>query len=338
MSQNSSFVISSEEISLHDIQRASSNLSFGLCCINHTLRFPPKVSRGCPKTASIYPNRTMVSKNFTVEKAKQLALANLDDVFKMLEWNERNGIRHYRMSSDMFPHYTNPLVESYTLDFAREKLHDLGKLASHLGHRITAHPGQFVQIGAHSPDVFQKSVSELQMHTDIMNAMNISPEEGILCIHGGGTYGDKENTIRRWIDQFDELPMDIQSRLAIEHCEKCYSLADVCYISEQTGIPVIFDNLHYDCYLHLHPYEKVPPAMDLLPEVVEKWNDRGVTPVMHLAEQRIDSRVGKHSDYISRIPNVFFELVRETDTPLHIEVEAKMKELAILKLKSQYCY
>lgn len=318
----------------------ASNLEFGLCCINQTLRFPlkdkSKKSKNQPPSREIFPNRTMISKNFTVDKAKQLALQNIEDMFDILRWNDQHDIKHYRMSSDIFPHFTNPLVESYSMDFAFPLLSKLGELVGQLGHRITAHPGQYVQIGAKDRDVFEKSVEDLQMHTDIMNAMNIPSADGILCIHGGGVYGDKEGTMRRWVDQFDDLPRDIQDRIAIEHCEKCYSLVDVMELSERTNIPVIFDNLHYDCYSRLHPNETIPDAIDLLPEVVEKWKDRGAIPVMHLSEQRKDSKIGKHSDYITKIPDVFFDVVKQTDTKIHLEVEAKMKELAILQLHAKY--
>jgi UV DNA damage endonuclease len=214
-------------------------------------------------------------------------------MIEMLKWNHFNGIKHYRMSSDMFPHYTDPVTETYTMDFATDVLQEAGRVASELGHRITAHPGEFVQIGAKDPQIFQKSYEELQMHADIMNTMGVSEEEGILCIHGGGMYGDKENTIRRWIDQFDDLPGDIQRRIVIEHCEKCYSLSDVLYIAEETNIPVIFDNLHYECYLKLHPSERIDPPEELLPQVVEGWKSRGVNPVFHLAQQKQSARFFK---------------------------------------------
>ena len=47
----------------------------------------------------------------------------------MIEWNEQNGIKVFRLSSELFPHKTNPLVPSYTFDFAVDLLKQAGKLA-----------------------------------------------------------------------------------------------------------------------------------------------------------------------------------------------------------------
>ena len=308
----------------------------GLCCINNTLRHPDKNIPKKNRPREVFPNRTCTRDRFSVSRAKTLALQNIQDMTEMLYWNHSHQIHHYRISSDMFPHYTDPETELYTMDFALDALEEAGRVARSLNQRITAHPGQFVQIGAKDPQIFQKSYEDLQMHTDIMNAMNIPENEGILCIHGGGVYGDKENTIRRWIDQFDDLPREIQNRLAIEHCEKCYSLQDALTISNATGIPVIFDNLHYDCYAKLHPNETIASPEDLLPEVVERWKSRECSPVFHLAQQKEKERTGAHADFVDEIPSYLFDLARNEDTIIHLEVEAKSKEAAIFRLKEKY--
>ena len=42
----------------------------------------------------------------------------MEDTVKLIEWNEKNGIKVFRLSSQLFPHKTNPSVEDYTYDFA----------------------------------------------------------------------------------------------------------------------------------------------------------------------------------------------------------------------------
>ena len=36
-----------------------------------------------------------------IEELKRRTLENLEDLLKMLEWNEQNGIRVFRLSSEM---------------------------------------------------------------------------------------------------------------------------------------------------------------------------------------------------------------------------------------------
>lgn len=296
-------------------------LQLGLCCINDELR-----------KNKIFCSRTMIRANFTVEKAQQLALKNIADAETLIHWNHKNGINVFRLSSDIFPHFTDSEVESYSMDFADEALKKLGNVAREYGQRITMHPGQFNQIGAISRDVFEKTVKDLSYHAEILDRMGMDLSS-ILCVHGGGVYGDKEKTIRRWIDQFDELPKEVKRRLCIEHCERQYNVKDALYISYQCNIPVIFDTHHDTCYKQLHPEYKPDDISEQLQEVVETW--KYSTPVFHISEQKIGAKIGAHSDFIETIPTYLLDLVKD-GTSIDLEVEAKAKEKAIFSLREKY--
>ena len=77
-------------------------IQLGLCCINTELR-----------KDNIFCSRTMNRKNFTVKKAKEIALQNINDIAKMCKWNYENNIFVLRLSSDMFPHFTDLDVEGW---------------------------------------------------------------------------------------------------------------------------------------------------------------------------------------------------------------------------------
>lgn len=300
-------------------------IRLGLCCINTELR---------PK--GIFCSRTMPRKNFTVERAKDLSIKNINDIIPIVEWNDKNGIQVLRISSDIFPHYTDTETTPYDMSFAIEHLQKAGEICNLMDHRITMHPGQFNQIGTKNREVYEKTVHELGMHCDILDHMNINFRNGIVNIHGGGVYGDKEGTIRRWVEQFDDLPQKIKRRLTIENCEKCYSVEDCLEISRQCNIPVVFDTHHYNCYSILHPNEKQLEPEELIPQVLETWESRRGIPLFHISEQRPDSRVGSHSDYIETIPDYLLNIPILHNQNIDIDIEAKMKEKAILKLYDKY--
>lgn len=304
------------------------HLHLGLCCINTILR---------QSKPAIFTSRSCTRKTFSVAKVTELSLQNVRDLVPMIEWNQQHGIRCFRLSSCMFPHFTDPETESFTIDFAIPDLQKAGALAKSYGHRILMHPGQFNQVGAISPTVFQKTIEELSHHASILEAMGID-HNGVLIVHGGGMYGDKTKTMERWIDNYFRLPECVQKRLVIENCEKCYNLEDVLYISQQVSarggtLPVVFDNHHYICYNKLHPSETVRPITDLIPEVLKTWGDR--RPVMHISEQG-SGRCGHHSDYITEIPEYFLEIPQKYKVSFDLEVEAKAKEQAIFRLYSKY--
>ena len=300
-------------------------IRLGLCCINTELR-----------VKNIFCSRTTTRKNFTVEKAQSLSLQNIRDIIPIVKWNHKNGIEVLRLSSDIFPHFTDTETTTYSMDFAHEELKKSGALCNLLGHRITMHPGQYNQIGALRRAVFEKTVGELEMHCDILDHMGISVRNGIVNIHGGGIYGEKETTIRRWIEQFDDLPSKVKRRISIENCENCYSADDCLEIARECNIPVCFDTHHYDCHTILHPEIVQRPPEELIPEVLETWESRRGTPLFHISEQRPNSRVGAHSDYIDQIPQYLLDIPIKYGINIDIDIEAKMKEKAIIKLYEKY--
>jgi UV DNA damage endonuclease len=104
-----------------------------------------------------------------IEWLKDLGRKNTEDLLKMIEWNENNAstlsflalpgsrilrqnIRFLRISTDLFP-YASHAVHGYSLDYCAPLLARVGELANRLGHRLTAHPGQYTQLGSPNPDV-----------------------------------------------------------------------------------------------------------------------------------------------------------------------------------------
>jgi UV DNA damage endonuclease len=305
-----------------------SRICLGLCCINTELRERKKFP--------VFNSRTCIRKNFTVEKAKELALQNVRDLPEMMTWNYEHNINCFRLSSDMFPHFTDTETEKYTIYFAEEELIWAGGLAKALGQRVLMHPGQYNQVGSPNKKTFEKTIEDLEHHANILDTMDIG-KDGVIIVHGGGTYGDKENTKRRWIEQFDDLPKNVKNRLVIENCERQYSTRDCLDISEECGIPVVFDFHHYDCYNIIYKNRKQEGIMDLMSEVIDTWtNTNRNRIVMHVSEQG-SGRIGHHSDYIEKIPNEIFQILDEYPSiSIDLEVEAKMKEKAIKKIYDKY--
>ena len=301
------------------------SIQLGLCCINNTLR-----------KSGIFCSRTMIRKNFTVEKAKDLALQNIADIEKLCKWNYDHNIFVLRLSSDMFPHFTDTETEPYDLSFAMEALAKAGVAARKYCQRINFHPGQYNQVGAKSKNVFEKTCQDLKMHADILDAMGID-KNGILCIHGGGVYDDKDATVERWVQNFKSLPENVKKRVCIENCERCYSIKDCLYIAETCEIPLIFDSHHYECFNLINPDKKLD-IDDLMERIVETWKRRDMTPLFHISEQREGARIGAHSDFIETIPEYILTVPERYGVDVDIEVEAKMKEEAILHLYELYPY
>jgi UV DNA damage endonuclease len=307
-------------------------LRLGLCCMNTQLR---------GQNPPIFASRTMRLNTYRqrgIKEIKKRAILNLVDLKRLIIWNNKHHISVFRLSSDIFPHMSNPKIESYSFDFALPMLNLIGNLANDYGQRLTFHPGQYNVLASPDEYTVDKTVNELNRHAEILDLMNQGPD-GVIVIHGGGVYGERDKTIQRWIRNFDKLSPSCQKRLVIENCEKSWSVTDCLNISnlifKQYGfyLPVVLDSHHYNCYSLIHPEIKQPEIEILLPDILMTWKARGITPKFHVSEQG-SGKVGHHSDLISKIPEYMLQCRHQTN--LDIMIEAKLKEQAVLKLQAQY--
>ena len=304
------------------------SIQLGLCCINTILRGqkPP-----------VFASRSIILKTFEergFEHLRDKIIQNLKDVLTMMDWNERHGIKVYRLSSEMFPHLSNPLAPNYKIDFAKDLLLEIGNRSRKYNQRLTFHPGQYNVIGTPNPDIFAKTAIDLECHASILDAMELGVDS-VIVIHGGGIYGDKGATKDRWCEQFYHLPVSVQRRLVLENCEKNFSVVDCLEVSDRINVPVVFDTHHFECYKLLHSDEVFESPDIYMHPVLETWWRRGVKPKFHVSEQG-KGRTGHHSDFIQTIPDYLMEIPEKFACDIDIMIEAKMKEQAIIALYKKY--
>ena len=308
-------------------------LRLGLCCQTITLRYAEKEVTGSRSIAL----KTIVKKG--IEEAEKRSLLNIKDLGVMMKWMKEKGISVFRLPSDMIPHGSNrTLSELYPIKgkrynnllFCQKELKDLGKIAKDLGIRCTFHPGQYNQLGTPTREVLRRTFYELDMHCKILDLMEVD-QDGVVVLHGGGTYGDIEKTSERITKVINILPERITRRLVLENDEKCYSSDDLMKICKKTNTPLVFDIHHYVCYEQKYP-GKQKSIDEILPEILETWHNKGIKPKFHISEQDVDKRLGAHSFYIENIQEQLLEIPEKFKTNLDLMIEAKGKDLAIEKI------
>lgn len=303
-------------------------IQLGLCCLNTQLR---------KNKPNVFCSRRVILK--TIEKKGIQALLdkieqNVKDLYTMIQWNEDHGIKVFRVSSEMFPHKSNPKAPNYGWDIFKEGLKRAGDLAKKYNQRITMHPGHFNCVGTPHKKVFESTRNDLLYHAELLEHMGMG-DNSVLVVHGGGVYGDKKKTKQRWCEQFFKLDKVIQKRLVLENCEKNFNIQDCLDISKVTGVPVVFDTHHYQCYNILHPNETLKSPDYYIPLILNTWKKRNIKPKFHVSEQG-SGRCGHHSDFIEKIPTYLLNIPKQYDTHIDIYIEAKKKEQAIFKLYAKY--
>ena len=295
-------------------------MNLGYACINMTLG---------EQKPRITTNRSMIKKTFKekgLEYAGELALQNVRDLFTILQWNNRKGIKLFRVSSDIFPWASEYDIESSPY-YKRilMVLQACGNYAKQNGIRVNAHPGPFNVLVSPRENVVQNTITDLEIHGKIFDMMGLekSPYNN-LNIHCNGVYGDKQSAMDRFCKNFKRLSESVRTRLTVENEDKgtMYSVKDLMYIHERIGIPIVFDYHHHQfCTGDLSEQEALELAMTSWPE--------GITPEVHyseskaLHEENSKLKPQAHSDYIKELPNLYGNVV-------DVMVEAKAKELAIL--------
>ena len=157
-------------------------IQLGLCCLNTVLR---------TQTMPVFCSRKMIMRTIKekgINALKQKIIANVHDLFKMIKWNEQNGIKVLRISSELFPHFSNPKVENYDMDFVDKILKEIGAYARSMNHRLTFHPGQYNVVGTPNEKTFQQTICDLSYHAEVLDRMGMGINS-VMVVHGGGMYG-----------------------------------------------------------------------------------------------------------------------------------------------------
>ena len=217
----------------------------GYPCINNELK----------ELDGTFTNRHIIKKTYEAQKetnevVSRLALLNVKDLVKIVQWNERNGIKFFRISSNMFPWMSDYELKSLNdWPMIEKNLQLVGSLATKYGQRLEFHPGPFNVLASANKFVVKKTIKELDQHAEIFDAMGLEPSHwNQINIHVNTTQGGKEECAKRFIEGFRKLKPNTQARLVVENDDKPsqYSVKDLYdLLYDEIKIPITFDSHHH---------------------------------------------------------------------------------------------
>jgi len=295
-------------------------MNLGYACINMTL------SSQKPKVTT---NRSMIKRTFQergVEYASELALQNVRDLFHIIKWNNENGVKLFRLSSEMFPWASEYEIESMP-HYLRIKtlLEGCGHYAKQNGIRITSHPGPFNVLVSPTERVVENTITDLEIHGKIFDLLGLEKSHyNKINIHCNGVYGDKKSAMDRFCKNFERLSDSVKSRLTVENDDKAsmYSVKDLMYLHERIGIPIVFDYHHHKfCTGDLSEQEALELAISTWPKNIKPIVHYSESKALHEENEKLKPQA--HSDYINKLPELY-------GNDVDVMVEAKAKELSIL--------
>lgn len=253
---------------------------------------------------------------------QNLYAENLKRLDKAIDFCFANRIKLYRMTSALFPFADTELGEN-VLKSMGEKLRKTGDRALALGIRLVLHPDQFVVLSSDKLDVVKNSIKILATHALIMDMLG-QPRSplALMNIHGG-----KSDRAAQLKSVIRDLPDAIRSRLTFENDEYAYSSSEILEVCLDAGVPMVFDAHHHVIHEHLETYDD-PSVGEMLAAARITW-PLPEWQLVHISNGKEFFADPRHSDLISVMPSCYY------DAPW-IEVEAKLKELAIEKLRAEW--
>ena len=184
--------------------------------------------------------------------------------------------------------------------------------------RTTFHPDQFIVLNSPDRQVVERSVADLVYHAEVAGWVHAD----VINLHAGGVYGDKQSALSRLSEVIERLPAAVRRRLTLENDDRGFTPKDLLPVCRATGIPLVYDVHHHRC---------LPDGLSVAQATAAALDTWRREPLFHLSSPLNGWQAGNrrpHHDFIdlSDFPSEWRNL------DLTVEVEAKAKELAVLRL------
>ncbi|MGM0853810.1 MAG: UV DNA damage repair endonuclease UvsE [Bacillota bacterium] len=279
------------------------------------------------------PAKTMTYKRYSdlpkeerMDRLKEVTRLNLEHTKRLLYLCAAHEIELYRLSSSLVPLATHPEVEwDFHTPFKKE-WKELGDLIKKFGIRASFHPNQFTLFTSPRQHVTDNAVKDMVYHYRMLEYMGLE-ESSVINIHIGGSYGDKEETLGRFHENLKALPSDVKEIMTLENDDKTYTVEETLAVCQKESIPMVLDIHHHEA----NPSEK--PLVDYIEAIFATWEKRDLVPKIHISSPKSEKAFRSHADLVDAgFVEGFFKTLKTFDQDVDFMIEAKHKDLAMLKL------
>ena len=325
--------------------------TLGLTCISEELKDKDKAK---------YSFRTMTRKRFNdlcnsegrgeaIFQLSERILHNVIVTQYIVNHCHASNIRHYRLSSALFPLLTDSTLEISMEELPhkariKQELRFIGLIALTFKISIGSHPDQFNVLASPDRDKVSRTINELNFQAGVLDMIGLPQDHTApMNIHINYTPKMDENleiVATRFFRNLSMCDKGVYNRLTIENEDKGFFNVDNCikfseYLLAVHGvnIPVCYDNLHDFC----NPSEGNPSVTFNAERCAYTWVNQGdkegdfIAPVFHWSEGKPE-KPRSHADYFA-LGNFPPHVAIESDKPVKWECEVKHKDKAIRLLR-----
>ena len=273
---------------------------------------------------------------------------SLDHLRRVFAYLDEVDIRLYRIASGLVPYATHPDMPQFhrQVDECGAELEQIGAQARRLRLRLSFHPSQYIVLNAPDQDLAARSAADVEVQAAVLEAMGLG-DEAVVVLHVGGAYGDRPAALARFATRYETLSPVARRRLVVENDDGRFSVPDLLWLHERTGVRLVFDVHHHHCY-NPGGMENAQAASACL----STWRGWDVRPKVHFSSPRTDWGYRDGSSDTARAPNwaahaefvdpfafaTFYRLAADAAhsvgvAPPDVILEAKAKDVAVLQLR-----
>lgn len=289
-------------------------IRLGYACISKTL-----------DTAFKTMTYTNYLKDKDLNKLDSIIIYNLLELEKQIDYNYKNNIHFFRISSNIIPLATKDDV-LINLNKYKKYFKKIGDKINKYNMRVDFHPSQFCVLNSTKKEVVLNSINILEYHYNLLKYLNVKNK--ILVLHVGSSVLGKENSIKRFINNYNKLPIHLKNIIAIENDDKTFNIEDCIKISSILNIPIVLDYHHFMCNKSSIDYNII----------FNSWN---IKPKIHFSSPKNNTKKDfrSHNDYINSNDFInFIEEIKNMNIDIDIMIEAKSKDDALFKLVRELKY
>ena len=293
-------------------------MNLSLCCISNIL-----AEQNIKFRTMTYKTFSSKPKQESLDKLSDIIANNFDVTAKIIKHCHQNGIKGYRLSSDLCPVINHPDVKLKLENLPKYQIieHYINNVKEAIratNVRISAHPSEYITLTSDDPTAIENSYNDLCLHAEIFDRLGLEQNYyNPLNIHCRKD-GDPIDISSKFMRNFDKLPENVKNRLVIENNDNASGVWSISnlhkYFHSKYNFPITFDNLHHKILSNDISEE------DAFMMAYDTWP---TTPIFHYSEGKNNTRA--HEDMAIGIPNSYSKNV-------YFEVELKNKDIAILDI------
>ena len=244
---------------------------------------------------------------------------NLKSLKEIIIYNIKNNIHFFRITAKLIP-----LMDIVNIDLNKYKNEflEIGNLINKNNMRVDVHADEFCVLNSINENVVLNSIKILNNLKISMDMFNVPYN---IIIHIGSKVNGVKESIKRFKNNFNLLNEDLKEKLIIENDDKNFNVYQSLKLCEDLNIPMCLDIHHHYCN------KCTKNIAFYLPRILNTFKNN--IPKMHYSSPKSKKEFRTHNEYINSEEFILFvNLLKEYNKDVDIMLEAKGKDLALVKL------